>query len=72
MEVNCLTLKDLINPRQPRLDFAIEDGENAHKVGVLMSNAFRMVMGNSVVFQYATCICLINLMIMMNIIEIYS
>ncbi|KAK2504184.1 hypothetical protein MC885_012814 [Smutsia gigantea] len=31
MEVNCLTLKDLINPRQPRLDFAIEDGENAQK-----------------------------------------
>lgn len=35
MEVNCLTLKDLINPRQPRLDFAIEDGENAQKVSAL-------------------------------------
>lgn len=35
MEVNCLTLKDLINPRQPRLDFAIEDGENAQKVSTL-------------------------------------
>lgn len=32
MEVNCLTLKDLISPRQPRRDFAIEDGENAQKV----------------------------------------
>lgn len=32
MEVNCLTLKDLINPR---LDFAIEDGENAQKVSEL-------------------------------------
>lgn len=35
MEVNCLTLKDLINPRQSRLDFAIEDGENAQKVSAL-------------------------------------
>lgn len=35
MEVNCLTLKDLINPRQPRLDFGIEDGENAQKVSAL-------------------------------------
>ncbi|KAM6216013.1 transcription factor E2F7 [Rhynchocyon petersi] len=36
MEVNCLTLKDLINPRQPRLDFAIEDGENAQKENIFM------------------------------------
>lgn len=35
MEVNCLTLKDLISPRQPGLDFAVEDGENAQKVSVL-------------------------------------
>lgn len=34
MEVNCLTLKDLIS-RPPRLDFAIEDGENAQKVSEL-------------------------------------
>lgn len=32
MEVNCLTLKDLISPRQARLDFAVEDAENAQKV----------------------------------------
>ncbi|XP_045319686.1 transcription factor E2F7 isoform X2 [Leopardus geoffroyi] len=36
MEVNCLTLKDLINPRQPRLDFAIEDGENAQKENIFV------------------------------------
>ncbi|XP_035874540.1 transcription factor E2F7 isoform X2 [Phyllostomus discolor] len=39
MEVNCLTLKDLINPRQPRLDFAIEDGENAHKENVFVDRS---------------------------------
>lgn len=32
MEVNCLTLKDLISPRQTRLDFAVEDAETAQKV----------------------------------------
>lgn len=48
MEVNCLTLKDLINPRQPRLDFATEDGENAQKVSALRSNIFRIVMSNSI------------------------
>lgn len=47
MEVNCLTLKDLINPRQPRLDFAIEDGENAQKVSALRSNVFSVVISNS-------------------------
>ncbi|XP_015993671.2 transcription factor E2F7 isoform X1 [Rousettus aegyptiacus] len=36
MEVNCLTLKDLINPRQPRLDFGIEDGENAQKENIFV------------------------------------
>uniref|UniRef100_A0A8C9DFK0 Transcription factor E2F7 n=1 Tax=Prolemur simus TaxID=1328070 RepID=A0A8C9DFK0_PROSS len=36
MEVNCLTLKDLINPRQPRLNFAIEDGENAQKENIFV------------------------------------
>ncbi|XP_019508740.1 PREDICTED: transcription factor E2F7 isoform X1 [Hipposideros armiger] len=36
MEVNCLTLKDLINPRQPRLDFAIKDGENAQKENIFV------------------------------------
>ncbi|XP_020143558.1 transcription factor E2F7 [Microcebus murinus] len=36
MEVNCLTLKDLINPRQSRLDFAIEDGENAQKENIFV------------------------------------
>uniref|UniRef100_H0X3I6 Transcription factor E2F7 n=2 Tax=Otolemur garnettii TaxID=30611 RepID=H0X3I6_OTOGA len=35
MEVNCLTLKDLINPRQPR-DFAIEDGEHAQKENIFI------------------------------------
>ncbi|XP_047406340.1 transcription factor E2F7 [Sciurus carolinensis] len=36
MEVNCLTLKDLINPRQARLDFTIEDGENAQKENIFV------------------------------------
>ncbi|XP_057599712.1 transcription factor E2F7 [Hippopotamus amphibius kiboko] len=36
MEVNCLTLKDLINPRQPRLDFTVEDGENAQKENIFV------------------------------------
>ncbi|XP_075407364.1 transcription factor E2F7 [Tenrec ecaudatus] len=36
MDVNCLTLKDLISPRQPRLDFAIEDGENAQKENIFI------------------------------------
>ncbi|XP_061271582.1 transcription factor E2F7 isoform X3 [Bos javanicus] len=35
MEVNCLTLKDLIS-RPPRLDFAIEDGENAQKENIFV------------------------------------
>ncbi|XP_007529686.1 transcription factor E2F7 [Erinaceus europaeus] len=34
MEVNCLTLKDLTSPRQPRLDFAIE--ENAQKENIFV------------------------------------
>ncbi|XP_062059152.1 transcription factor E2F7 isoform X2 [Lepus europaeus] len=42
MEINCLTLKDLINPRQPRLDFTIEDGENAHKENIFVDRS-RMV-----------------------------
>ncbi|XP_074082576.1 transcription factor E2F7 isoform X2 [Macrotis lagotis] len=29
MELNCLTLQDLMSPRQPRLDLAVEDGDNA-------------------------------------------
>uniref|UniRef100_A0A673UKU1 Transcription factor E2F7 n=2 Tax=Suricata suricatta TaxID=37032 RepID=A0A673UKU1_SURSU len=36
IEVNCLTLKDLINPRQPRIDFAIEDGGNAQKENIFV------------------------------------
>jgi hypothetical protein len=48
MEVNCLTLKDLISPRQTRLDFAIEDAENAQKVSTnkyfIVSSMFWMVM----------------------------
>ncbi|XP_005374406.1 PREDICTED: transcription factor E2F7 isoform X1 [Chinchilla lanigera] len=36
MEVNCLTLKDLINPKQARLDLAIEDGENAQKENIFV------------------------------------
>ncbi|KAF5926612.1 transcription factor E2F7 isoform X1 [Diceros bicornis minor] len=39
MEVNCLTLKDLINPRQPGLDFAIEDGENAQKENIFVDRS---------------------------------
>ncbi|KAI5942469.1 Transcription factor E2F7 [Manis javanica] len=39
MEVNCLTLKDLINPRQPRLDFAVEDGENAQKENIFVDRS---------------------------------
>lgn len=39
MEVNCLTLKDLINPRQSRLDFAIEDGENAQKENIFVDRS---------------------------------
>ncbi|XP_036157536.1 transcription factor E2F7 [Myotis myotis] len=39
MEVNCLTLKDLINPRQPRLDFATEDGENAQKENIFVDRS---------------------------------
>ncbi|XP_004473000.1 transcription factor E2F7 [Dasypus novemcinctus] len=39
MEVNCLTLKDLINPRQPRLEFAIEDGENAQKENIFVDRS---------------------------------
>lgn len=47
MEVNCLTLKDLISPRQSRLDFAIEDAETAQKVSTntfIVSNVFWFVM----------------------------
>uniref|UniRef100_A0A8C0PED5 Transcription factor E2F7 n=1 Tax=Canis lupus familiaris TaxID=9615 RepID=A0A8C0PED5_CANLF len=39
MEVNCLTLKDLINPRQSRLDFAIEDGDNAQKENIFVDRS---------------------------------
>ncbi|XP_006142918.1 transcription factor E2F7 [Tupaia chinensis] len=39
MEVNCLTLKDLIHPRQSRLDFAIEDGENAQKENIFVDRS---------------------------------
>ncbi|XP_049739906.1 transcription factor E2F7 [Elephas maximus indicus] len=39
MEVNCLTLKDLINPRQPRLDFAVEDRENAQKENIFVDRS---------------------------------
>ncbi|XP_005330497.2 transcription factor E2F7 [Ictidomys tridecemlineatus] len=39
MEVNCLTLKDLINPRQARLDFTIEDGENAQKENIFVDRS---------------------------------
>uniref|UniRef100_A0A8C6D4B6 Transcription factor E2F7 n=1 Tax=Moschus moschiferus TaxID=68415 RepID=A0A8C6D4B6_MOSMO len=38
MEVNCLTLKDLIS-RPPRLDFAIEDGENAQKENIFVDRS---------------------------------
>ncbi|XP_038171037.1 transcription factor E2F7 [Arvicola amphibius] len=36
MEVNCLTLKDLISPRQARLDFAVEDAESAQKENIFI------------------------------------
>ncbi|KAL1775086.1 transcription factor E2F7 [Sigmodon hispidus] len=39
MEVNCLTLKDLISPRQPRLDFAVEDAENAQKENIFVDRS---------------------------------
>ncbi|XP_054383393.1 transcription factor E2F7 isoform X2 [Pongo abelii] len=39
MEINCLTLKDLISPRQPRLDFAVEDGENAQKENIFVDRS---------------------------------
>ncbi|XP_067416007.1 transcription factor E2F7 [Emydura macquarii macquarii] len=35
MEVNCLTLKDLISPRHTRIYLADEDGENAQKENIL-------------------------------------
>ncbi|XP_008850242.1 transcription factor E2F7 [Nannospalax galili] len=38
MEVNCLTLKDLISPRQARRDFAIEDAENAQKENIFVGS----------------------------------
>ncbi|XP_038612523.1 transcription factor E2F7 [Tachyglossus aculeatus] len=34
MEVNCLTLQDLIGPWQSRLDFQAEDGESAQKENI--------------------------------------
>nr|XP_020659862.1 transcription factor E2F7 isoform X3 [Pogona vitticeps] len=34
MEVNCLTLKDLIRPGHGRIDFTDEDGENAQKENI--------------------------------------
>ncbi|KAJ7329848.1 hypothetical protein JRQ81_016022 [Phrynocephalus forsythii] len=34
MEMNCLTLKDLIIPRQGRIDFTDEDGESAQKENI--------------------------------------
>ncbi|KAM5288506.1 transcription factor E2F7 [Ctenodactylus gundi] len=39
MDVNCLTLKDLINPRQARGDFSIEDGENAQKENIFVDRS---------------------------------
>nr|AKZ42270.1 transcription factor E2F7 [Castor fiber] len=39
MDVNCLTLKDLINPRQARLEFAIEDGGNAQKENIFVDRS---------------------------------
>ncbi|EGV97325.1 transcription factor E2F7 [Cricetulus griseus] len=39
MEVNCLTLKDLISPRQARLDFAVEDAENAQKENIFVDRS---------------------------------
>ncbi|XP_061495676.1 transcription factor E2F7 isoform X2 [Rhineura floridana] len=34
MEINCLTLKDLISPRPAKVDFIDEDGESAHKENI--------------------------------------
>ncbi|XP_021060528.1 transcription factor E2F7 [Mus pahari] len=39
MDVNCLTLKDLISPRQTRLDFAIEDAETAQKENIFVDRS---------------------------------
>ncbi|XP_021514681.1 transcription factor E2F7 [Meriones unguiculatus] len=39
MEVNCLTLKDLISPRQARLEFAVEDAENAQKENIFVDRS---------------------------------
>ncbi|XP_072511539.1 transcription factor E2F7 isoform X1 [Notamacropus eugenii] len=39
MELNCLTLQDLISPRQPRLEFVIEDGENAQKENIFVDRS---------------------------------
>ncbi|NP_001101562.2 transcription factor E2F7 isoform X1 [Rattus norvegicus] len=39
MEVNCLTLKDLISPRQTRLDFAVEDAETAQKENIFVDRS---------------------------------
>ncbi|KAM4882460.1 transcription factor E2F7 [Thomomys bottae] len=39
MEVNCLTLKDLINPRPTRHDFATEDGEHAQKENIFVDRS---------------------------------
>ncbi|XP_036025376.1 transcription factor E2F7 [Onychomys torridus] len=39
MEVNCLTLKDLISPRQARLDFVVEDAENAQKENIFVDRS---------------------------------
>lgn len=36
MEVNCLTLKDLINPKQAILELATEDGENSQKENIFV------------------------------------
>ncbi|XP_028614930.1 transcription factor E2F7 [Grammomys surdaster] len=39
MEVNCLTLKDLISPRQSKVEFAIEDAETAQKENVFVDRS---------------------------------
>ncbi|XP_066113704.1 transcription factor E2F7 [Saccopteryx bilineata] len=39
MDVNCLTLKDLIDHRQPRVDFAIEDGDHAQKENIFVERS---------------------------------
>ncbi|XP_075810628.1 transcription factor E2F7 isoform X1 [Microtus pennsylvanicus] len=39
MEVNCLTLKDLMSPRQARLDFAVEDAESAQKENIFVDRS---------------------------------